>query len=193
MKPESSDRLATWAQGWYAFAAHRRSPNFGPRPADTPVDLVVVHAISLPPGQYQGKAVEELFTNQLDWSAHPYYQTITGLEVSSHFFIRRNGDLLQFVSCDDRAWHAGVSKYQGRPNCNDFSVGIELEGLDDQWFEDSQYETLSSLCAALLQRYPIQQFAGHEHVAPGRKFDPGRLFNWTGLQKTLGLPDRYFP
>ena len=119
------------------------SPNFGPRPAATPVDLVVLHSISLPPGEYGGDAVERLFTNSLDWSAHPYYETIRGLAVSAHFFIRRDGELVQFVSCDERAWHAGPSCWEGRADCNDFSVGIELEGLEGEAFEAAQYEALA--------------------------------------------------
>lgn len=190
---ERPPKQAAWSDGWYAFAAHRHSPNFGPRPATVKVDLVVIHAISLPPGEYHGSAVEDLFTNRLDWNAHPYYQSIKGLKVSAHFFIRRSGDLLQFVSCNDRSWHAGSSEHQGRQQCNDFSIGIELEGLDHHRFEDGQYETLASLSAAILQHYPVQSFAGHEHIAPGRKSDPGRAFDWVSLQKRLGLSDQYFP
>ncbi len=182
-----------WTGGWYRFAAHRPSPNFGPRPAGTVIDLLVIHAISLPPGHYQGHAVEELFTNQLNWNEHPYYQSIKGLEVSAHFFVRRNGDLLQFVSCDDRAWHAGASQHRGRTQCNDFSIGVELEGTDHHPFEDAQYETLTSLSAAILQQYPVASFVGHEHIAPSRKSDPGRAFDWRLLQKNLGLADQYFP
>lgn len=184
--------IPAWTRGWYRFASRKQSPNFGPRPDNISVDLVVIHAISLPPGEYQGDAVEQLFTNQLDWSAHPYYQSIHGLKVSAHFFIRRNGDLLQFVSCDERAWHAGTSQHRGREQCNDFSIGIELEGLEPQGFEDAQYETLSSLSAAILQAYPVASFAGHEHVALGRKSDPGKGFDWDRLQKDLGLADEYF-
>ena len=157
------------------------------------VDLVVVHSISLPPGQYGTGCVQQLFTNQLDWQAHPYFQSIAGLQVSAHFFITRDGRLWQFVSCEDRAWHAGASRYRGRDNCNDDAIGIELEGLEGQLFEQAQYDSLSSLCAALLARYPIAHLAGHEHVAPGRKQDPGAGFAWSQLQKSLGLDDRYFP
>jgi AmpD protein len=126
--PEAADPL--WDQGWYRFAHRVASPNFGPRPAAAAIDLVVVHSISLPPGVYGGDEVERLFTNSLDWDAHPYFQEIRGMQVSAHFFIRRDGALWQFVSCDDRAWHAGRSEYRGRANCNDDSVGIELEGLE---------------------------------------------------------------
>ena len=182
-----------WQDGWYRFAAHLASPNFGPRPPGSRVDLLVLHSISLPPGEFGGPYVEQLFTNQLDWNAHPYFKTIEGAQVSSHFFIRRNGDLLQFVSCLDRAWHAGVSYYRGRPNCNDDSIGIELEGLEGGVFEPEQYDTLTVLCAALLNRFPIAHIAGHEHIAPGRKADPGAGFDWVYLQKALGLSSQHLP
>jgi N-acetyl-anhydromuramoyl-L-alanine amidase len=184
---------ALWDQGWYRFAHRCPSPNFGPRPVGCPIDLVVLHSISLPPGQYGGNAVVELFTNQLDWNAHPYYQTIQGLQVSAHFFVRRNGDLLQFVSANDRAWHAGTSAYQGRANCNDYSIGIELEGLEGDIFEPAQYEALQSLLPALAQQFSIAFIAGHEHIAPGRKADPGPGFRWDTLRRDLGLPDNMFP
>lgn len=184
---------ALWNGGWYHYAGPLVSPNFGPRPPQTTVDLIVLHCISLPPGEYGGDAVQSLFTNQLDWSRHPYFKSIQGLQVSSHFYIRRQGELLQFVSANDRAWHAGVSSYQGRSNCNDNSIGIELEGVEDGLFEDDQYETLAGLCAAILQRYGVTDIVGHEHVAPGRKTDPGRGFNWPRLQQALGLAARYFP
>ncbi|MFN4351265.1 MAG: 1,6-anhydro-N-acetylmuramyl-L-alanine amidase AmpD [Hylemonella sp.] len=187
------ERNRLWDGGWYRFARRLDSPNFGPRPADTAVDLLLIHSISLPPGQYGGDEVQRLFTNTLDWNAHPYFKSIEGMQVSSHFYIRRNGELWQFVSCDDRAWHAGVSCYRGRDNCNDDSIGIELEGLEGGSFEAGQYETLGSLCAALGQRYPVQHIAGHEHVAPGRKADPGPGFQWVVLQQALGWPSRYFP
>jgi AmpD protein len=182
-----------WDQGWYKFAAHLPSPNFGPRPGTAMIDLVVLHSISLPPGQYGGPAVAQLFTNQLDWNAHPYFKSIEGLAVSSHFFIRRNGDLQQFVSTHNRAWHAGTSHYRGRDNCNDDSIGIELEGLEGDSFEVPQYDSLQALCAALLQAFSITHIAGHEHIAPGRKADPGAGFDWLALQQALGLGARYFP
>ena len=184
---------ALWSDGWYRFARRLDSPNFGPRPPGAAVDLIVIHSISLPPGQFGGDEVQRLFTNTLDWDAHPYFATIRGAQVSSHFYIRRNGELWQFVSCDDRAWHAGVSHFQGRTNCNDFSIGIELEGLEGLSFESAQYETLSGLCAALPQRYPVAHVAGHEHVAPGRKSDPGPGFEWGLLLQTLAWPPQYFP
>ena len=191
MKAEAMTPL--WREGWYRFAKHTPSPNFGPRPAHTLVDLVVVHPISLPPGVYGGPEIEALFTNTLDWDAHPYFQQIRGAEVSAHFVIRRDGALIQFVSCDDRAWHAGRSHYQGRDNCNDFSIGIELEGLEGHTFEALQYETLSSLCAAIAQHYKLHHIAGHEHVAPDRKQDPGAGFDWQLLQRSLGWSDDHFP
>jgi N-acetyl-anhydromuramoyl-L-alanine amidase len=182
-----------WARGWYRFAHHVSSPNFGPRPAGALIDLVVVHSISLPPGVYGGDEVRQLFTNTLDWDAHPYFQQIRGMQVSAHFFIRRDGALLQFVSCDDRAWHAGASSYRGRDNCNDDSVGIELEGLEGERFEPAQYDTLAAVCSALAQHYPIRHVAGHEHIAPVRKKDPGPGFEWALLQRELGWPDTWFP
>jgi AmpD protein len=188
-----SSLLNAWEGGWCPDAEHHPSPNFGPRPGRTSTDLIVLHSISLPPGHYGGNQVQELFTNRLDWNAHPYFKCIEGLQVSSHFYIRRGGELLQFVSCDDRAWHAGTSCYRGRNNCNDDSIGIELEGLEGDTFEAAQYARLVTLCKALLQRYPIAHVAGHEHIAPGRKADPGPGFNWTQLQQSLGLDVQYFP
>ena len=172
-----------WRAGWLQGARRIASPNFGPRPAGTAVDLVVVHSISLPPGQYGGDAIERLFTNRLDAAAHPYFETIRGLRVSAHFLIRRDGELVQFVSCDKRAWHAGESAWKGRTGCNDFSVGIELEGLEGGTFEEAQYERLAATLAGLAARYPIGAVAGHEHVAPGRKADPGAGFDWAGLRR----------
>lgn len=191
MNPSPDDAL--WARGWYRFARRLDSPNFGPRPAGAAIDLVVVHSISLPPGQYGGEEVQALFTNRLDWEAHPYFKGIEGMQVSSHFYVRRGGELWQFVSCDDRAWHAGASSWQGRDNCNDFSVGIELEGVEGGPFEPVQYEALAGLCAALAQRYPVRHVAGHEHVAPGRKQDPGPGFDWAQLRDSLGWPPASFP
>jgi len=184
---------ALWHDGWYRFAAHLPSPNYGPRPANSHTDLIVLHSISLPPGQYGGNEVQQLFTNQLDWQAHPYFESIRGLTVSSHFYIRRGGELWQFVSCDDRAWHAGVSSYRGRSNCNDDSIGIELEGLEGSLFEPAQYATLATLCASILQHYPISHLAGHQHIAPGRKADPGAGFDWLHLQTALSLSSSFLP
>ncbi|TFZ06506.1 1,6-anhydro-N-acetylmuramyl-L-alanine amidase AmpD [Ramlibacter henchirensis] len=192
MKPPPDNAL--WSGGWYRFARRLDSPNFGPRPAGAAIDLVVVHSISLPPGEYGGDQVQALFTNTLDWQAHPYFRAIEGLQVSSHFYVRRGGELWQFVSCDDRAWHAGTSSWQGRDNCNDFSIGIELEGIEGGPFEAAQYEALAGLCAAISQRYPVRHIAGHEHVAPGRKQDPGPGFDWPLLRDSLGwLPESFPP
>lgn len=182
-----------WQAGWYRFARRQASPNFGPRPSAARVDLLVVHSISLPPGSYGGDEVMALFGNTLDWDAHPYFDTIRGLKVSAHFYVRRDGALWQFVSADDRAWHAGASHYRGRDNCNDDSVGIELEGLEGGRFEPAQYETLVSLAAALAEAYPIRHVAGHEHIAPGRKLDPGAGFDWPMLQRGMGWPASCFP
>ena len=192
-QPLTPAHPALWHEGWYRHARRLDSPNFGPRPAKAPIDLIVIHSISLPPGKFENGQVQQLFTNQLDWEAHPYFQSIRGLQVSSHFFISRTGVLWQFVACSERAWHAGDSCYRGRSQCNDDSIGIELEGLEGESFEAPQYETLAGLCAALLQSYPIAHIAGHEHIAPGRKKDPGSGFDWPLLQASLALPDRYFP
>jgi AmpD protein len=178
-----STRQATSASpwvdgGWHARARIVASPNFGARPQGTAVDLVVLHSISLPPGEYGGPAIEQLFTNQLDPAGHASFAEVAGLRVSAHFLIRRDGELLQFVDVDQRAWHAGVSNWRGRRGCNDFSVGIELEGLPGDAFEPAQYQVLARLLADLAQRWPVAEVTGHEHVAPGRKTDPGPAFDW---------------
>ncbi len=178
-------RRASWQGGWWAQARRRPSPNFGPRPPDAGISLVVLHSISLPPGRYAGDGVESLFMNRLDWDAHPYYQGLRGLEVSAHFFIRRSGRVLQFVSCEQRAWHAGRSVWRGRENCNDFSIGIELEGLEGDRFDPPQYAALMKLLRALARRYPLREAVGHEHVAPVRKADPGPGFDWLRLARGL--------
>lgn len=175
------------ASGWLVgdLAEVRRvpSPNFEPRPAGMAVELLVIHNISLPPDQFGGPGVEQLFTNTLDPAEHPYYAEIQGMKVSAHFFIRRDGSLIQFVSCLDRAWHAGASQWQGRERCNDFSIGIELEGCDSQPFEDAQYATLARLSAALHGAYPLRATVGHSDIAPGRKTDPGPCFDWSRLSR----------
>jgi len=188
-----ADESALWERGWYRYARALASPNYGPRPANAPIDLIVIHSISLPPGEFGNGNVQRLFTNQLDWDGHPYFQDIRGLRVSSHFFITRTGALWQFVACGERAWHAGESAYRGRSQCNDDSIGIELEGIEGSTFEALQYETLAGLCAALIQAYPIAHIAGHEHIAAGRKQDPGPGFDWLLLQNSLALPDRCLP
>lgn len=174
-----------WTHGWWAAAQHVDSPNHDARPDGTAVTLVVVHSISLPPGIYGGPEIEALFTNRLDWDAHPYFDRIRGLRVSAHFLVRRDGTLLQFVSCDRRAWHAGRSTWRGRDECNDYGIGIELEGLEGETFEPAQYDRLARTLQALRRRYPIEAVVGHEHVAPGRKIDPGPGFDWHALQCRL--------
>ena len=191
--PEAAPAGSLWQAGWYGYARRMESPNFSPRPANAVIDLIVVHSISLPPGNFGGQEVQQLFTNTLDWNAHPYFRQIEGMQVSSHFYIRRNGELWQFVACDQRAWHAGQSHYRGRDNCNDDSIGIELEGLEGDAFEPAQYESLADLCAAIAQRYPIEHVAGHEHIAAGRKLDPGARFEWKALRNALGWPSASFP
>jgi AmpD protein len=182
-----------WRGGWLGQARHCPSPNFGPRPGGAAIDLIVVHSISLPPGVFGGPEVEQLFTNQLDWDAHPYFEQIRGMQVSSHFLIRRDGELVQFVSTIDRAWHAGASEWCGRHDCNDFSIGVELEGLEGDLFDVAQYQRLAQLCAWLRQHHQIQHIAGHEHIAPGRKQDPGPGFNWARFQAQLGWDNGCFP
>lgn len=190
----SATPFAVGADGWVSGARALPSPNFEARPAGAIPTLIVVHNISLPPGQFGGRAIADLFLNRLDCDAHPYYDAhLRGLRVSSHFVIRRDGELEQFVSCDARAWHAGVSNFFGRGRCNDFSVGIELEGADDQPFEPAQYTTLASLVVALAAHYPIEALAGHSDIAPGRKTDPGPHFDWARVQRETALADRYFP
>lgn len=185
---------AAWSDdGWWPSARRIDSPNEGPRPAGAAVELVVLHSISLPPGEYGGDEIERLFTNRLDWDAHPYFRQIRGIEVSAHFVIRRDGELLQFVSTDRRAWHAGRSRWQGRDDCNSWSVGIELEGLEGLRFEGAQYDALVPLLRAVRARHPIRHVVGHEHVAPGRKIDPGPGFDWVGLQRRLRWTAQRFP
>ena len=189
----ASAPAAVWREGWLDGARRCESTNFGPRPEGMAIDLALIHSISLPPGEYGGDAIERLFTNRLDWDAHAYFQQIRGLEVSAHFLVRRDGELVQFVSCDARAWHAGASVWHGRSECNDFSIGIELEGLEGERFDASQYVALAALIDALKARYPIAAVVGHEHVAPGRKNDPGPGFDWVRLRSMVTLVDQYFP
>lgn len=179
--------------GWLPGVTHLPSPNFGPRPVGAVVDLIVLHSISLPPGQYGTGCVAQLFTNTLNWEAHPYFQSIRGLTVSAHLFIDRKGHITQFVSLDDRAWHAGASCWRGRSNCNDDSVGIELEGLEGQTFEPAQYHALAAVCGHIARLYPVAHVAGHEHIAPGRKADPGQGFDWPQLKVLLPWPARCYP
>ena len=178
---------AQWDQGWWWPARRCPSPNQEARPDPADISLLVLHAISLPPGQYGGGEIEALFTNRLDWDAHPYFSGIRGLRVSSHFVIDRAGGLVQFVPVHQRAWHAGVSTWRGRGNCNDFSIGIELEGLEGGEFTPEQYQCLVELTRALERVCPrLKEVVGHEHVAPGRKQDPGAGFDWSAYAQALG-------
>jgi AmpD protein len=178
--------LAGWAidaQGAYAFAEQVPSPNQDARPPHTLVDLIVIHNISLPPGQFGGGYVADLFLNRLDYQAHPYFSSLRPLRVSAHFFLSRQGEVFQFVSTENRAWHAGVSRFMERTACNDFSVGIELEGTDDTPFTPVQYDRLVSLTIALCRRYPITAITGHQQIAPDRKTDPGIGFDWARYEQ----------
>ena len=179
-------RLVIDAQGLAAAATQIPSPNCDTRPQGTALSLIVVHGISLPPGRFGGDGVARLFTNTLDPGADPYYPGIAQLRVSSHFFIRRDGELVQFVACGLRAWHAGVSSWRGRASCNDYSVGIELEGTDDLPYAPAQYLMLARVARALCRRYPIRDMVGHSDVAPGRKSDPGAAFDWPKMGRLLG-------
>jgi AmpD protein len=178
-------RLAIDVRGDANLARKIRSPNRDARPDGVVISLVVVHGISLPPGEFGGDAIVRLFTNRLDPSAHPYFATISDLRVSAHFLIRRGGTLLQFVSCMERAWHAGVSSWKGREHCNDFSIGIELEGTDETPYMAAQYTMLGRLIKALRRRYPLEDIVGHSDVAPRRKSDPGPAFDWARLRRLL--------
>ena len=174
------------ADGWVDGARRVPSPNRDVRPDGAEVSLLLVHAISLPPGEYGGDAIERLFTNTLDPKAHPYFAGIAGLQVSSHFLVRRDGALLQFVPVHERAWHAGASVWRGRCRCNDFSLGVELEGSDDGPFEAAQYACLSELVHTLRERVPLQDVAAHSEVSPERKTDPGPHFDWARFLARLG-------
>jgi AmpD protein len=177
-------RLPIDAEGVVEGVRFIPSPNCDERPAGSPITLLVIHNISLPPNEYGGEGIIELFTNRLDPTAHPYYATIQGLEVSSHFLIRRDGELIQFVPCSKRAWHAGASNWCGRERCNDFSIGIELEGSDFEPFTDAQYATLAELTRTLRTTYPIADVVGHSDIAPGRKTDPGPFFDWARYRRS---------
>ena len=183
---EQTDNYVLDAQGWCPQVQQLPSPNFGPRPVGMPVSLLVIHNISLPVGQYAHNYIADLFLNRLDCSADESFADLKGLQVSSHFLIRRTGEIQQFVSAFERAWHAGVSHFQGRDGCNDFSIGIELEGSDNAPFENEQYTSLVTLSQTLLRHFPIAHIAGHEEIAPGRKTDPGPYFDWLRYQKALG-------
>lgn len=173
------------AEGWLRGAVVVPSPNCDDRPAGSDVSLLIIHGISLPPDHFSGTAVRRLFTNTLNFDDHPYFQSLQGLRVSSHFFLRRNGELLQFVSTHRRAWHAGASVWQGRERCNDFSIGIEVEGSDHQPYARIQYIRLARLIRILRHHYRIADIVGHADVAPGRKTDPGPFFDWDRLNSLL--------
>jgi len=181
------------AEGWVPAARRVASPNFDARPADSPIELLLIHGISLPPGDYGGDAIERLFTNALDPQAHPFFALVATARVSSHFLIRRDGVLVQFVSCRVRAWHAGASTFEGRPSCNDFSVGIELEGTDFSPYEPAQYATLARLTLALRAAYPLRAVRGHDDFAPSRKTDPGPAFDWAAYARLAALPAAWLP
>jgi AmpD protein len=173
------------AVGLASCARFVPSPNCDDRPAGEVVRLIVIHSISLPPGEFGGDDIIRLFCNTLDYSAHPYYHGLRDLQVSAHFLIRRSGEILQFVPCSRRAWHAGASIWRGRARCNDYSVGIELEGADAIPYADAQYAALSALAAALLRSYPVEEVVGHADIAPGRKTDPGPAFDWPRFRALL--------
>lgn len=173
------------AQGWLSGVCRVVSPNHDARPPHIAIDLLVIHNISLPPNEYGGDAIERFFTNVLDHSEHPYYEQLKGVRVSSHFLVRRDGQVIQFVPCNKRAWHAGVSTWRGRTRCNDFSIGIELEGSDFEPFTERQYAALTRLTRRLQRVYPIRDIAGHSDIAPERKTDPGPFFDWEMYKKRL--------
>ena len=173
--------------GWVSGMRRLASPNCDSRPLGTVIDLLVIHNISLPPGEFGGQAVEKLFTNTLDADAHPYYVQLKGVKVSAHFLIQRTGEIIQFVPCCKRAWHAGASAWHGRTACNDFSIGVELEGTDFLTFSDQQYAALIRLTRVLKRAFPIREIAGHSDIAPGRKTDPGQKFDWSRYLAKGGL------
>lgn len=172
-------------QGWVSGVRRIASPNHDARPPGMAIELLVIHNISLPPEQFGGPEIARFFTNQLDTRAHPYFAQLEGVRVSAHFLIRRDGGIIQFVPCRSRAWHAGASSWQGRTRCNDFSIGIELEGSDNQPFADAQYAALVRLSRRLLRAYPIRSIAGHSDIAPERKTDPGPYFDWARYRASL--------
>lgn len=187
--PPATPETAMLPGGWAASARHVLSPNCDLRPQGCAIDLLVIHAISLPLGQFSDSGapsyIADLFQNQLDRTAHPDFAQLDGVRVSAHFLIQRDGTLLQFVGVDQRAWHAGVSEFMGRSACNDFSIGIELEGSDFVPFEPAQYDTLAALTQLLLLHYPVHHIVGHQDIAPSRKTDPGPFFDWTLLENLL--------
>jgi len=188
VKSDGRARVRIDAAGYAHPARLAGSPNCDARPPGVVVSLVVIHGISLPPGEFGGPGVEQLFTNALDPAAHPFYAGIATLRVSAHFLVRRDGEIIQFVSCNDRAWHAGASSWHGRDRCNDFSVGIELEGTDTSPYGQAQYRRLADLLRALGRRYPLTAAVGHSDIAPGRKTDPGPAFDWRRLARLVPAP-----
>lgn len=183
--PPARQRLRVDPAGLVAGARYLPSPNCDDRPPGTQITLLVVHGISLPPGEFGGGGVVGLFTNTLDFDAHPAYAGLRGLRVSAHFLVRRSGEILQFVPCTRRAWHAGESAWRGRPRCNDFSIGVELEGADEVPYAGAQYGALVRLIRALRRAYPLTDIVGHADIAPGRKTDPGPAFDWQRLRAAL--------
>jgi AmpD protein len=182
----------TFSAGWLDAARRVESPNYNARPEGIRPKLIVVHGISLPPGCYGGGEIESFFCNTLNAEDHPYFAEISGLQVSAHFLIYRTGELVQFVDTESRAWHAGVSEWRGRENCNDFSIGIELEGCDDEPYADFQYSVLNQLIQALQNQYPLIQrdaIVGHCEIAPGRKTDPGPAFDWSRVTGSSSIRD----
>jgi AmpD protein len=171
-------RFHLGADGWCAGALRYPTPHCDARPDPADISLLVVHNISLPAGRFGGPHVSDLFTGRIDYNADPSFADLRGLRVSSHFFVRRDGRVIQYVSANDKAWHAGRSEFNGRGQCNDFSIGVELEGTDSTPFTAGQYQALAELTVALHNRYPLTDVQGHEHIAPGRKTDPGPLFDW---------------
>jgi N-acetyl-anhydromuramoyl-L-alanine amidase len=182
---DTATPLSIGPDGWCPTIRRADCTNFDARPEDAEIDLLVIHNISLPPGEFGGHYIEDLFANRLNCDAHPYFDQLHGLRVSAHFLIRRDGVAVQFVSTLDRAWHAGLSNFEGRERCNDFSIGIELEGSDSTGFCDAQYRTLATLAHALCVRHPISAVRGHEHIAPGRQTDPGPCFDWSRFRSNL--------
>ncbi len=180
--------INTIVNGWWSKARIQASPNFSERPKSTEVDLLVIHNISLPPGEFGGAYVEQFFTNQLDFNAHPWFENIKDIQVSAHCFIKREGETVQFVSFDAKAWHAGESQWKGRTNCNAYSIGIELEGSDTIAYTEAQYRSLVELSKSLMMAYPginLENIVGHEDIAPGRKTDPGPAFDWEKYRNYL--------
>jgi N-acetyl-anhydromuramoyl-L-alanine amidase len=180
-------------KGWWGMAEWVPSPNYDERSSGSPIDLVLIHHISLPPGEFGGSYIADFFQNKLNPLAHPYFADIADRQVSSHFFISRDGHIQQFVATEKRAWHAGVSNFFGKERCNDFSIGIELEGCDVLPFEVAQYEALAILVLAIKQKYPVIAFAGHSDVAPGRKTDPGIHFDWAYFANLAKIPGEEMP